>query len=53
MPITELIAPGVANRSQGFAFYLFTEGYVFMGFFGFIYKNAVLILLGFSTIYKG
>jgi hypothetical protein len=45
MPITELIAPGVANRSQGFAFYLFTEGYLFMGFSGFIY-NAFMLLCG-------
>ena len=45
MPITELIAPGVANRSQGFAFYLFTEGYLFMGFLGFIY-NALMLSCG-------
>lgn len=45
MPITELIAPGVANRSQGFAFYLFTEGYLFMGLLGFIY-NALMLSCG-------
>ncbi len=51
MPITELIAPGVANRSQGFAFYLFTEGYIFMGFFGFIY-NALMLFFGLFIWYK-
>lgn len=48
MPITEIIAPGVANRSQGFAFYLFTEGYIFMGFFGFLY-NALMLFCGLLT----
>jgi hypothetical protein len=43
IPITELIAPGVANRSQGYAFYLFTEGFMFMGFMGFIYNGFMLM----------
>lgn len=45
MPITELINPGIANRSQGYAFYLFSEGFLFMGFFGFIY-NALMLFTG-------
>ena len=44
MPITELINPGMANRSQGYAFYLFTEGYFFMGFYGFVYNGFMLML---------
>jgi len=48
IPITELIAPGVANRSQGYAFYLFTEGYMFMGFLGFIY-NGLMLMTGLSV----
>jgi hypothetical protein len=48
MPVTELIAPGVANRSQGYAFYLFTEGYMFMGFMGFIY-NGLMLMTGLSV----
>ncbi|MCF6212571.1 MAG: oligosaccharide repeat unit polymerase [Flavobacteriaceae bacterium] len=50
-PITELINSGVANRSQGYAFYLFTEGFVFMGYFGFIY-NAFMLYLGLSIWYR-
>jgi hypothetical protein len=43
MPITEKINPGIANRSQGYAFYLFTEGFFFMGFWGFIYNSLMLM----------
>jgi hypothetical protein len=45
--VTEAFNPGVATRSAGYAFYIFTEGYMVLGMFGFIY-NAILILLGFS-----
>lgn len=45
IPITELINPGIASRSQGYAFYLFTEGYMFMGFMGFLY-NAIILFCG-------
>ena len=45
IPVTELINPGVASRSQGYAFYLFTEGFMFMGYFGFIY-NACMLMMG-------
>ena len=50
-PITEMINPGVANRSQGYAFYLFTEGFVFMGYLGFIY-NAFMLYFGLSVWYR-
>lgn len=50
IPITELINPGIANRSQGYAFYLFTEGFIFMGYFGFIY-NGMMLFAGLTTWY--
>lgn len=40
--VTDLFLPGVATRSQGFAFYNFTEGYLFAGFSGFLYNGVVL-----------
>ena len=40
--LTELISPGLATRSSGFAFYVFTEGFLFMGFWGFIYNGVIL-----------
>jgi hypothetical protein len=46
--ITEAFNPGIASRSAGYAFYIFTEGYMVLGDYGFIY-NAMLILLGFSV----
>lgn len=49
-PLTDLINPGVATRSAGYAFYLFTEGYMFMGFFGFLY-NGLMLMLGLSIWY--
>lgn len=42
--ITEMFNPGVASRSAGYAFYIFTEGYLFMGAFGFIYNSVVVVL---------
>ena len=42
--ITDLFRPDVATRSAGYAFYVFTEGYMAMGFFGFIYNGIVLVL---------
>jgi hypothetical protein len=42
--ITELFNPGVATRSAGYAFYIFTEGYMMLGGFGFIY-NSLFILI--------
>ena len=42
-PVTELINPGVATRSAGYAFYIFSEGFIFMGFFGFLYNGFMLM----------
>ena len=50
-PITEMINPGVANRSQGYAFYLFTEGFIFMGYLGFLY-NSFMLYFGLSVWYR-
>lgn len=47
-PITNLFRPGVATRSTGYAFYVLTEGYVFMGGAGFIY-NGLVLLVGLSV----
>ncbi|MDX5986612.1 hypothetical protein SIL82_20350 [Sphingomonas echinoides] len=41
-PVMDLFAPGVASRTASYAFYVFTEGFIFMGFWGFIY-NAIVI----------
>jgi hypothetical protein len=46
--VTELFNPGLTTRSSSYAFYLFTEGYVFMGMFGFIY-NALALITGLSV----
>lgn len=43
--IVESFNPGVATRSAGYAFYIFTEGYMMAGIFGFIY-NSALVLVG-------
>lgn len=43
--ITELFNPGVATRSAGYAFYVFAEGYAFMGMWGWIYNAVVLTLM--------
>jgi hypothetical protein len=43
--ITDLFNPGIATRSQGYAFYIFSEGYIFMGFLGFLY-NGIVVFLG-------
>jgi hypothetical protein len=42
--ITELFNPGVASRSAGYAFFVFTEGYLFLGLAGFLYNGVVLML---------
>ena len=41
-PVMDLFAPGVASRSASYAFYVFTEGYMFMGLLGFAY-NALVV----------
>lgn len=42
MTITDLFLPGVATRSQGYAFYSFTEGYMVAGSAGFLYNGLIL-----------
>ncbi|WP_305953205.1 hypothetical protein [Emticicia oligotrophica] len=45
--VADLFNPGASTRSASYAFYLFSEGYLFMGFFGFIY-NGITVFLGIS-----
>jgi hypothetical protein len=40
--ITELFNPGISTRSASYAFYLFSEGYIAMGWFGFLYNGFVM-----------
>jgi hypothetical protein len=40
--ITELINPGVTTRKAGYAFYVFTEGYLALGNCGFLYNGLVV-----------
>jgi hypothetical protein len=42
MTITDLFLPGVATRSQGYAFYSLTEGYMVAGPAGFLYNGIIL-----------
>ena len=44
-PLTNSFNPGAATRSRGYGFYLFTEGFIFMGYAGFLY-NAITLYLG-------
>ena len=39
--LTEMIDPGVATRSAGYAFYSMTEGFLFMGYWGILYNGFV------------
>lgn len=39
--VTDLFRPDVATRSAGYAFYIFTEGYLFAGLMGFLYNGLV------------
>jgi len=43
--VTDSFLPGLASRSQGYAFFIFTEGYLFMGPLGFIYNGLVLVMM--------
>jgi hypothetical protein len=45
--VTEKFNPGIATRSTGYAFYLFSEGYLALGRLGFFY-NGLVIFLGVS-----
>lgn len=40
--VMDLVMPGVATRSQSYAFYIFSEGYLFMGELGFLYNGIVV-----------
>ena len=40
--VMDLFIKGTATRSSSYAFYFFTEGFIFMGFLGFIYNGLVL-----------
>lgn len=42
--VTDYFLSEFATRTQGFAFYVFTEGYMVMGGAGFIYNGIVLVL---------
>ena len=41
-PITEMFSPNAVSRTTGYAFYILTEGYLFMGSMGFIYNGFIL-----------
>jgi hypothetical protein len=43
--IGDVLAPGASSRSSSFAYYLFAEGYMFAGAWGFLY-NAVIPVVG-------
>ena len=45
--VMELFIPGVAQRSASYAFYLFAEGFIAMGWFGVLY-NGIIPFLGIS-----
>jgi len=40
-----IMVPGSSSRQSSFAFYAFTEGYVFMGFYGFLYNGIIFSFL--------
>lgn len=43
--ITEEFNPGITSRSNSYAYYVLTEGYNFIGFFGFFYNGILGFLL--------
>jgi len=43
--VAELFNAGVSTRSASYAFYLFSEGYIAMGWFGFLY-NGIMAFTG-------
>lgn len=45
--IENLIAPDTTTRSASYAFFIFSEGYMAMGFWGFVY-NGLVVFLGIS-----
>lgn len=40
--VADLFNPGVSSRSASYAFYLFSEGFIAMGWFGFLYNGLVV-----------
>jgi hypothetical protein len=42
--VMDLFIPGIASRSQGYAFYILAEGYLAFGNLGFIYNGLVVAL---------
>lgn len=40
--VADLFNPGVSSRSASYAFYLFSEGYIAMGWLGFLYNGLVV-----------
>ena len=40
--VADLFNPGVSTRSTGYAFYIFSEGYLVMGWLGFLYNGLVV-----------
>lgn len=45
--VTELFNPGITTRSSSYAFYIFSEGYLALGWLGFFY-NGLVVFLGVS-----
>jgi len=45
--VTELFNPGVTTRSSSYAFYIFSEGYLAIGWLGFLY-NGLIVFFGVS-----
>ena len=43
--VAQLFNPGVSTRSASYAFFMFSEGYIALGWFGFIY-NGLIVFLG-------
>jgi hypothetical protein len=46
--VADLFNPGVSSRSASYAFYIFSEGFLAMGWLGWIY-NAVVVCGGFFS----
>jgi hypothetical protein len=45
--VADIFNPGVSTRSSSYAFYIFSEGFIAVGWFGFLY-NAIVVFLGLS-----
>lgn len=40
--VTDVFNPGIATRSAGYAFYIFSEGFMALGWLGFLYNGVVI-----------